>query len=272
VTEKDTILITGAGGMIGSQASFGIKTDRAELDILDPASIKRAFDHHMPRAVFHLAALPISECESNPEKARAINVVGTENVAKACRDANIRLIYLSTCSVFDGTKTEPYDESDTPNPVSVYGQTKLEAETIVRGIVPDSAIIRTGWTFGSRVGSGMKFVHLCLSKLQAGETVRATSDRYGSLTHVSDLLAAAEKIIRNTDCGIFHVVNSGVVSYYDIALEIKRLGAFSAHVESVTALSIEPGGPRRGAMEALVSEKIKLRSWQDALAGFIAAR
>jgi len=263
------IIVTGGEGMVGSLVKFGIKLGHAKLDISKPISIEKAIEKHRPEAILHLAAMTnMLECEENPKKAFRINVTGTENLAKACKEHRIKLIYMSTCAVFDGKKKTPYKESDKPNPLNVYGQTKLQGENVAKKLLPDALIIRTGWLFGGSKNN-KKFVSLSLQKFKNGEEVTATSDRYGSPTYIPDLLETIENLMDGKMKGTYHVVNSGVASYFDIAKEIKSLGKFKTKILPLKARQIENPKLKRGHLEALASSKIKLRFWQKALTNYL---
>lgn len=267
--EIESIIITGGNGMLGSQADFGVRLNRKKLNILSPSSIQKAIDKYKPRIILHCAALTdITFCEEHPDLAYELNVVGTYNVAKICREKKIKLIYISTCAVFDGAKKNPYRETDRPNPINIYGRTKWLGELIVRDLVSDSLIVRTSWLFGGGFNIDKKFVISRFNELKRNQNIKGTIDRYGSPTYVPDLLFNLAVLIKNKTIGIIHLVNEGNVSYYDVAKSIKDLGNFKSKVEQVKARNIEMV-VKRGAMEALVSDKIKMRPWQNALSEYI---
>ena len=220
---KNSILITGGSGMIGSQADFGIKPNHQELDILDPKSIANALDKYKPSTVLHLAAMiNMAECEKYPERAHETNVTGTYNITSACKERNIKLIYISTCAVFDGTKKEPYSETDMPNPLNVYGKTKWLGEKISQELIPNTLIVRTGWLFGGR-NADTRFIKRFFEQCQRGEEIKATVNRSGSPTYVPDLLNMIEKLLQNDHSGIVHVANNGAASYFEVGQFIKKI-------------------------------------------------
>lgn len=262
------ILVTGGSGMVGSQILFGVHPSHSELDICSPESIARAFKKYRPKVVIHAAALTdMASCERNPEEAYRVNVLGTYHFARACRARGLRLVYLSTCTVFDGRKRSPYRETDVPHPLNVYGTTKWIGENIIRHIVPGALIIRTGWLFGGT--KDKKFIKRFVFSLRNGKTIRATSNRFGSPTYVPDFVQALESLVERRVAGTYHVVNRGTASYYGVGQIIKKYGGFSGRVIPVPAASFGFGEGRRGRMEALVSNKLSLRSWQEALSDYI---
>lgn len=263
---KFRILITGGSGMIGRNISFGVKPSSKELNITNYSDVEKAIKKYKPRAILHLAAfIDMQKAEKDPIRAYEVNVLGTFNLAKACRKYRIYLCYLSTCAVFNGKKASPFVESDKTEPINIYGKTKLAGEMIVGDLVKESLIIRTGWLFGVNPSEDKKFVGKTITRFKNKEIVVATSDRIGSPTYIKDLVSTLEKLILQKKTGILHVVNDGTASYLEVAREIKKLGNFPGELRSTKALSIEPKELRRGKMEGLSSKEIKLRSWQDAL-------
>lgn len=267
--KKLKILVTGGAGMVGSQVTFGIKPNHKELDITNPTSIEKAIKKHKPDVILHLAAFAnMLGCEEDKIKAKKINVTGTENIARACKKNGVRLVYMSTCAVFDGKKKTPYIEKDKAKSLNVYGKTKLEGEEIAQKILPGVLIIRTGWLFGGNK-KDKKFVQLTYQKFKENIEVMATSDRVGSPTYIKDLLSTIKKLIDKNSSGIYHLVNSGTASYADIAKEIKKIGRFKQKIKKVLARDIENKKLKRGKNEALASSKIKLRSWKIALKEYL---
>lgn len=263
------IVITGGNGMVGNLINFGIKFSHKELDVCNIKVIRNTLDRYKPSVLLHLAALNLITCEQHPDKAYEVNVVGTLNIAKACREKGVRMVYISTCIVYEGTKKTPYDENDIPNPIHVYGHTKRIGELITLDIAPNSLIIRPGWLFGNnKVNKG--FVNLCLNKLINKKDLEVlTINRLGSPTYIPDLLKETESLIKQHARGIYHVVNTGKASYFDLGKEIKKIGKFEASVKKADAKDIIPEFPKRGIMEALTSRRIKLRSWKDAMSEYL---
>ena len=267
---ENQILITGGSGMVGSQAHFGIKPGREELDILDKGSIEQAIMKYEPEVIVHLAAIvDMAWSETHKEETFLTNVTGTENIALACKSHGIKLVYLSSGAVFGANKDTPYSEDDQTGPVNVYGKTKLEGEKVIQRILGnDSLIVRTGWLFGGGE-KDKKFIKAFYLKFKNGEEINAVSDRYGSPTYVPDLISKIYELINEDKTGIYHVVNSGCVSYYEVAEEIKRIGNFKNNVKKVLYKDLPQGIVPRGNMEGLTSTKIKLRSWKDVVKEYL---
>lgn len=268
---RQTTLVTGGEGNLGSQISFGQKLGKDKLDVLDPKSIRQAFDFYKPSVLIHCAVLiDMGICESNPEKAYELNVIGTFNVAKACREKGVKMVYVSSCSVFKGDKSTPYNESYAPEPISVHGQTKRIGEIITSTLNPNALIVRTGWLFGnSRTSKG--FVNYCIKRLKSHQDIEAGEDRFGSPTYIRDFVEEVQRLIDEDASGIFHIVNTGCISYFELAQNVRRLKGSSAEIKPVKVALVQGNKVKRGKMEALTSDKITLRPWQEALKEYIEA-
>ena len=176
------VLLTGANGMLGQDLSpiledigaFVIETDTDNMDITDIELVKGVLSQVRPDFVIHCAAYTnVDKAEEEPEKAELINVKGTENVAKVCGELDIPLVYISTDYVFDGTKNSPYTPEDMPNPINVYGRTKLEGENMVKKYCEKYYIARTSWLYGHY---GKNFVETMLS-LKDKEEIKVVDDQ-----------------------------------------------------------------------------------------------
>lgn len=269
MTTKKVILITGGKGTLGSQISFGQRLGKDKLNVLDPKSIEKAFDLYKPDVLIHCAVLiDMGICEAYPEKAYELNVIGTFNIAKACRKRGIKMVFISTCAVFKGDKNSPYSENDIPQPISIYGQTKRIGEIIVSDLNRNALIIRTGWLFGNS-NTSKGFVNYCIKKFKQHQKIEVGKDRFGSPTYIKDFLDAIKNLIDTDTSGIYHIINSGCVSYFELAQKIKQIGDFSADLKPVKVAMVQGNMIKRGSMEALTSDKIILRQWDKALEEYI---
>lgn len=269
MTAKQVILVTGGKGTLGSQIRFGQRLGKDKLNVLDPKSIEKAFDLYKPDVLIHCAVLiDMGICEAYPEKAYELNVIGTFNIAKACRERGIKMVFISTCAVFKGDKNSPYGEKDIPQPISIYGQTKRIGEIIVSNLNSNALIIRTGWLFGNP-NTSKGFVNYCIKILKSHQTINVGNDRFGSPTYIKDFLNTMKNLIDKDAFGVYHIVNSGSVSYFALAQKIKELGNFSVNVKPVKVSTVQGNDVKRGSMEALTSDKIILRQWNKALKEYI---
>src|ERR1700682_1166287 len=158
--------------------------ERAEADITSADQVLRAVKTKDPEVVIHAAAFTaVDDCERWPELAFQVNAEGTRNLAMACREWHLPVLYVSTDYVFDGEKPTPYVEEDTPNPINVYGRSKLQGERYLRDLLERYLIVRTSWLFGR---NGRNFVRTILSKARRGEPLRVVDDQIGSPTYSWD--------------------------------------------------------------------------------------
>jgi dTDP-4-dehydrorhamnose reductase len=250
-----------------------IPLTRADADITDADGITGAIRRASPEAVVHTAALTaVDRCESERDLAFRVNGDGTRNIALACGDLKIPLLYLSTDYVFDGKKKEPYVETDATHPINVYGESKLEGERQVSRLLEHYWIVRTSWLFGLH---GRNFVRAIVDQANSGVTLRVVSDQFGSPTYTEDLASGIGTILERGGPGIYHVCNQGFCSWFDFSQEILRqIGMDPSTV--VPILTAEANRPARRpsssclANTRLVAEGLpSLSSWQDALRRYL---
>lgn len=198
---------------------------RSQMDITDSGQATKTIEQTKPEMVIHAAAFTaVDECERQPAVAFKVNAEGTRNIALACREASVPLLYISTDYVFDGQKAGPYVEDDLPNPINVYGRSKLQGEQYVRELVPRFWIVRTSWLFGPL---GKNFVRTILEKASRDGPLRVVDDQIGAPTYTMDLAEKLGEIIQGGDTGMYHVTNQGYCSWYEFALEIIRQAGLS---------------------------------------------
>lgn len=264
---KQKILITGANGMVGSYMNFGIKTDITTLDITKEDEVKKVFDNYQPEIIIHMAAeTDVDKCEKEPINAYKINTLGTYNIAKYAKIFNAKMVYISTSAVFDGKIDKPYYEEDMPNPQSVYARTKYLGELIVKDIVSDYLIVRAGWMFGGGPKKDKKFVAKIIKQLNLSE-IKVVNDKMGSLTFAKDLVESIQLLLKENKVGIYHLVNKGICSRYDIALEITKILKPSIKIIPVSSDYFNLTAPRGN--ETISSRNNIMRPWQDALKEYL---
>jgi len=262
------ILITGAGGMVGSYVDFGIKTDIDTLDVSDLNAVKKAFKKYKPEIILHLAAdTDVDRCEREPERTYKINTIGTYNIAVMARHFNTEMVYISTAGVFDGRKKEPYTEEDIPNPQNVHWRTKFLGEIIIKDIMPRFLIVRAGWMFGGGPQKDKKFVAKIIRQLNLPE-IKAVSDIIGSPTFAKDLIEGIKILLKEKKVGLYHLPNKGIASRYDIACEIVKIVGASTKVIPVSSSYFNLDAPRV-ASEAMCSKIDIMRPWQEALKEYL---
>lgn len=279
---KKRILVTGANGMMGtdivpiiSQENEVLHTDILELDVCDIDSIKKVISGFKPEWVLHMAAMTnLDLCEDEPEKANAINHLGARNVARICGEYGSKLIYISTSGVFSGDDGAPYTEDSQPNPKNVYGTTKYLGELAVRDVLPldDYIILRVGWLFGGGI-KDFKFVGKIYKMIHERDEISAVDDIFGSSNYTMDIGKLILYLLKESHRGIFHAVNEGFASRYEIAMEIVRLSGVKCSVRPIPAIEFPTRAPRP-KMEKLDNARLKkigykMRRWNVALAEYI---
>ncbi|MBM3261437.1 NAD(P)-dependent oxidoreductase [Candidatus Kaiserbacteria bacterium] len=262
------VLTTGADGMIGSYVDFGIRTTRDSLDVTDLDAVRAMCQLHKPRVIIHLAAnTDLARCEKDPAHAYLVNTVGTYHMALAARECGAKLVYVSTSGIFDGTKKEPYSESDTPSPLNHYGHSKYLGELAVRGALEDYLIVRVSWVFGGGVTRDKKFVGKIMHQLDK-EAISVVSDKYGSPTYAKDAVMAIKHLMTEDKRGMYHMSNAGSASRLEIANEIVRIAKSSAKIIPVLSTDLASDYVS-GTNESMSSKVSYMRPWQKALGEYI---
>jgi dTDP-4-dehydrorhamnose reductase len=248
------------------------------LDITDREAVHRILAAVKPEIIFNCAVLQVDDCERDAAKAEAVNTRGPQHLAEAAKIIGAGMVHFSTQYAFAGepARREPYTVQDEPRPINVYGKTKVAGEKAVLAACPQSYIVRTSWVYGSGKNSFLCSVH---DDLKAGRKVRAIDDIWSSTTYVEDLIDRCLEIIRRKRYGTYHVVNEGVCTYYEFALDAGRLAGLSRdQVDSLIEITHEremrriAARPRYTPMRCLLSEELGLlpmRDWKSALAGYV---
>jgi len=269
------IVVTGAKGMLGSDlvevladGHQVVGIDIEDFDLSEVQAIDSLISFR-PDLIIHSAAYTdVDGCELNPEKAYRVNALGTQHVAEACKSLDIPMVYISTDYVFDGKKREPYTESDAPNPLNIYGKSKLEGECFVNSTLRHFYIIRTAWLYGRH---GRNFVKTVLQKARQGETLKVVDDQVGSPTYSRDLAKAIACLVKGTPFGTYHITNSGSCSWYEFAEKSLTLAGHKGYrLTPITSKELRRPAPRPPYSVLANSNWLKvtgqeLRSWQDAL-------
>ena len=232
------VLITGAHGQLAGElvrrapaAATVSSVSRVECDITDNLDVERVVGDFYPDTIINTAAYTaVDLAEDAPEEAFAVNAEGARNVATAAASVGARLIHISTDYVFDGTRTTPYPPAAEPNPVNVYGASKLAGERWVRSADASSLVIRTGWLYSAR---GNNFARTILVSLQAGRTLRVVDDQVGVPTSARDLASAIWSCVELPRLnGIHHWVNGSSATWYEFAVAIREMALDLGIIES----------------------------------------
>jgi len=275
------ILVTGANGQLGSEirelaASYPqhhfFFTDVDTLDITDKKAIASFIEVNKITAIINCAAYTaVDKAESEPKLADKINHLAVQYMAEAAKVYYCKFIHISTDYVFDGTNYKPYNETDKPNPQSVYGSTKLAGELALQKINPENAIIiRTSWVYSS---FGNNFVKTMLRLGNEKEELSIIFDQIGTPTYAGDLAKAMLEIlpkIKNEDVEIFHYTNEGVCSWYDFVKAIFESTNTNYKVIPISTAQY-PTAAKRPQYSVLEKSKIKevfqitIPYWKDSL-------
>jgi dTDP-4-dehydrorhamnose reductase len=242
------ILITGSDGQVGPELvrEFAdhdvVAATHETLDVTDRAAVLAECAALEPAAIVHAAAFTaVDVCEHEPDRAWAVNAIGTRNVAEAAGRVNAHLVYFSTDYVFDGTKPAPYNEWDAPNPLSVYGRSKLAGEQEAAA-APGATIVRTSWLFGEH---GHNIVKTILRLAAQNAKLQFVDDQRGCPTEARDLAELVARLVADRRPGLFHVTNQGAVSWFEFARAVME--AAGHDTERVTPIATADLDPPRAA-------------------------
>lgn len=271
------VLITGGGGMLAYALESAISPigdvvglTRKQLDITNKDAVNQTVKSIKPDIIINTAAWTnADECEKQQDTAMLINGTAVSYLAQAAHDIGAKLIHISTDYIFDGSKGSAYTEDDRPNPLSIYGQSKLIGEQELKRCTDNYVIIRTQWMFGEH---GSNFVDTILRIAKEKDEIKVVDDQYGCPTYTKDVANIIRLLIGKKDINAetVHFSNEGVVSRFEFAREIIRLAGLQMRLVPVTTAELQRPA-RRPYNSALDKTKIKkllhgdIRPWQEAL-------
>lgn len=287
------ILITGSNGQLGTalqkilnegtselgnipdslQDSIVLAVDVDEFDITEKNTVEKFFSKHKPDIVFNCAAMTnVDGCEGNEEIAYRINAEGPKNLAASSRRHGARLIHLSTDYVFSGEGASPYKESDTPNPNTAYGRSKLAGEQFVLELCKNSCVCRTAWLYGY---AGNNFVKTMLRLAREKGALTVVDDQVGNPTNAVDLAYQLVLLAVSSETGIFHCTcNGDAVSWHTFAKRIVEKAGLDVPVHACTTEQF-PRPAKRPKFSALDNKHLcetigdSMRDWKEALDSYI---
>lgn len=297
------VLVTGVAGQLGhdvmnelaKRGYDGIGTDIADsysgvqdntaivgmpyvrLDITNAQSVEKTIKEIKPDVVVHCAAwtaVNAAEDEENRDKVFAVNVEGTKNIARICKEIDAKMVYTSTDYVFDGQGTKPWKpDCKEYAPLNIYGQSKLDGEFAVSEILNKYFIVRIAWVFGT---NGNNFIKTMLKVGKKFDTIRVVNDQIGTPTYTYDLARLLVDMIETDKYGYYHATNEGgYISWYDFACEIFRQAGYSTNVNPVTTEEYGISKAKRPFNSRLDKTKLvengftPLPDWQDALKRYL---
>jgi len=280
------ILVTGAGGQLGTDVAAELKNRKIDftgvdviaagsneiLDITDAEAVRRYINIHKPLCVIHCAAYTaVDKAEDEPELCFIVNATGTENIAKTCRETGTEMIYISTDYVFGGNENEPYETDAVKNPGSTYGKSKLAGEEAVLKHLDKYYIVRISWVFGSAGGNFVKTIKRLATEK---DKINVVCDQVGSPTYTVDLAGLLCDMALSGKYGIYHATNEGYCSWAEFATEIVKQSGVSCIINPIQSESYPTKAkrPKNSRLSKACLERAgfkRLPAWQDALGRFI---
>lgn len=274
------ILVTGVKGQLGHDVVEECKkrdieaigVDVEQMDITNALIVETVIKKSNVDAVVHCAAwTAVDKAEDEVELCTKVNVDGTRNIAKVCKELGIKMMYFSTDYVFDGQGDHEWEEYDERHPLNVYGQTKCDGEIVVQKLLEKYFIVRIAWVFGI---NGNNFIKTMLHLGKEHGTVSVVNDQIGSPTYTHDLACLVVDMIQTEKYGIYHATNEGVCSWYEFACEIFKQAGLDVEVIPVDsnaflAKAKRPSNSRMAKTELDKNGFNRLPTWQDALRRYL---
>ena len=274
------ILVTGVKGQLGhdvmnelaKRGHTGIGVDVEEMDMTHAKKVNEVIRASEVEAVIHCAAYTaVDAAEDQVELCRKINAEGTENIAKVCKELDIKMMYISTDYVFDGEGTRPWEPDDERHPLNVYGLTKYEGELAVEKYLDKFFTIRIAWVFGV---NGKNFIKTMLKLSETHDELNVVDDQIGSPTYTYDLAVLLVDMIETEKYGRYHATNEGLCSWYEFACEIFRQAGRDVKVNPVSSDEFptkakRPHNSRMDKSKLTENGFTPLPAWQDALKRYL---
>jgi dTDP-4-dehydrorhamnose reductase len=283
----ESIVITGGGGMLANALSEALnqrnapsaKLSRADLDITDHAQLRNVFERYKPTLLLNCAAhTKVDLCETEPDKAAAINGYAVGEMAKLSREFGTCLVQVSTDFVFDGSLRRPYRADDAVNPMQQYGKSKLLGESQLRANAPkDWLIVRTAWVYGRH---GANFPRTMVTAAKAGKPLKVVADQYGCPTYTVDLANGILDLLEAGGRGLWHLTNNGQTNWRDFAQAAVNEFGINAEVAPLSSAQwaeMRPSAAARPGYSVLDIEAYStmvgkpMRPWREALRDYRAA-
>lgn len=249
-----------------------------EMDVRDMARVMDIVSTELPDCVIHAAAMTnVDACERDPESGYAANALGTWNIALACARSDAMMVYVSSCGIFDGTKTESYTEFDQPSPLTHYARSKYLGEKYTEQHCARHFVVRPGWLFGGSSEHKRNFVEARRREALSKPELMSANDKFGSPTYTMDFAAQVMALVKSEAFGTYHAANPGFVSRHEYVSEaIKALG-LSNPVQPVGSDAFPRSAPVPNS-EVLDNLCLRMRGllvmrpWEEALRDYVAKR
>lgn len=270
------VIVTGSKGQLGTDVISElqknnieyIEADLPELDITDADAVEKLISESNADAVIHCAAFTnVDLAESECETCKKINYKGTLNIARACANRGIKLLYLSTDYVFGGDGETPFETDSPTAPCNYYGETKLDGEKAVAGICPKHFIVRISWVFGK---NGNNFVKTLLRLAETRDEITVVNDQTGSPTYTKDLSELLCQMIKTEKYGTYHATNEGFCSWAEFASKIMELSGAETKIIPIPSseyksVAARPSNSRLSKKSLDENGFFRLPEWQNAL-------
>jgi dTDP-4-dehydrorhamnose reductase len=259
------VLLVGGSGQLGTEIRTRwtdceiASPSHEELDVEDTPALDAALDALGPDAVVNCAAFHnVDRCESEPERAFAVNALAVARAARLCRQRDVTFMTISTDYVFSGETSRPYAEDDAPHPISAYGTSKLAGELLVDLLQSKAFVVRTCGVYGlhASVSKGHTFVDRIITQARAGEAVRVVSDVVASPTYAGHLAPALRRLLETRAYGLYHACNVGPVSWHDFAAKTLEFAGIAHPIEPISA-SVWKAAARRPRYSALANHRLQ---------------
>ena len=274
------VLVTGANGQLGYDVVKELQKQnieccgatRKDFDIIDFEATENFITNYMPDMIIHCAAYTaVDKAEDEQGLCYLVNASATENIAQICKKIDAKMVYISTDYVFDGTKKDFYEVDDIPNPINIYGKTKLLGEQAVQRILNKYFIVRISWVFGEH---GNNFVKTMLKLGKERKEINVVADQYGSPTYTADLAPLLVEMIKTEKYGIYHATNEGVCSWAEFAEEIFKIVGLEVKVNHITTAefptkALRPHNSKLSKLILKYSGFSVLINWKVALQKYI---
>lgn len=279
--------VIGAAGQLGRDLcprleGDVVRLDRAQADLTLPDMMRSTLTAIRPDFVINCAAYNfVDRAESEPQTAFAVNARGVRDLARICRDLDATLVHFSTDYVFglNSHRTKPFETTDAPGPISIYGMSKLLGEYAVQAECPKHFVIRTCGLYGvwGSGGKGRNFVETMLTLAGQGKPLRVVADQHCTPSYTVDVAACAGQLISTNEFGLYHITNSGATTWHDVARAAFELFGMQADLTPIST-SEYPTPARRPKYSVLSLGNLQTigvptpRPWRDAIAAYLDER
>ena len=273
-------MVTGVKGQLGhdvvnelaKRGHTPIGVDVEEMDITDASAVEKEMKKEPLDAVIHCAAYTaVDAAEDNREICMRVNAEGTRNIARVCRELDLKMVYISTDYVFDGEGERPWEPDDPRDPLNVYGESKYQGELAVEEYLEKYFTVRIAWVFGV---NGKNFIKTMLRLAESQKEINVVNDQIGSPTYTYDLAVLLVDMVETEKYGRYHATNEGLCTWYEFAKEIFRQAEVDIRVNPVSsdefpAKAKRPHNSRMDKRKLVRNGFRPLPPWQDALKRYL---